>query len=428
MRLVLRVLPLLSLLAAGCDRYQDDPVFAYGRVTSADGSPLPGATLTVERTPHNSYASPPFPSPTFHPYGTVTTEATGDFVLEAPQGDVAWFEGLKSREHRFRLTLPREDGGGTFLSFWFNDDVELPTVQPWEDHLALSTTPEGVTLTFALPPPAPEAPPTAELPNMSDVNGNLVSVPASRPRPVAQLLSQGQLLYARWDVPSPWTLSPYVLEDFASPELNLRAASLGEWWFFPLASIDSYLHFRLEWYTPAVALPAGTLRPVSRGASCKPSPKTECPWTDGQLEQVNLRTAVPEILFVLAGPTRLKHAVVRGVGDDNDLMRLEGSADGETWVRLGDLDLAASRLRLGPSTSADFYYNHFYTREGAYTDEDNPIHGPTQKYAGRAYAEAPLADVGPVRYVRLTSRKLLKSPPGDSLYFTSSLAELSLFE
>ncbi|RKH49410.1 hypothetical protein D7W81_41505, partial [Corallococcus aberystwythensis] len=130
-------------------------------------------------------------------------------------------------------------------------------------------------------------PPTADTMELQDANtGDFVPILPTDPEPLLWVTSGGELLWRQPGRTSPWTPGPYVLEDFALPRVQLRAASAGTWMYSPLGGEPGSVEFRLEWRTGAEPLPAGTLRPVSRGATCEPSFPDVCPWTDGLLTPV----------------------------------------------------------------------------------------------------------------------------------------------
>ena len=432
MRHPFRTTVALAMLCTACERLQDDPIFAYGRAEQRDGSPLAGATLSYERArvvyPSSSGGPPePFPEPEWKSYGAATTEASGDYFLEMRYGDVLEPDPNApipdaTSAYRFRVSHREEDGAATFVSFLFVDDVELPTLRVWDSHLALEQTPGGTAVSFRPPPPAPEVPVTGDISNTTTVDGEVVPFDPSEPAAVLLVTSGGKPVFRWWDAPSPWTANPYVMEDFEAPEVGLRAFSLGEWWFYPLGAVRSYLEFRQEWRTPVLPLPPGGLRPVSRGTVCVPAPEGACPWTDGKLDVVPRGNGAASPLTVtLPEPVRLRHAVVRGMSADaGDRFRLEGSADGETWSVL-----AISPLRVSENAA---YLSLLGRRRFAdMTRHDSPFDGPLYEFDGMGFGEAPLEDVGPVRYVRLFRANYARGNTGVPQGF-SALAEVSLFE
>ncbi|HEX8700845.1 MAG TPA: hypothetical protein VF815_18515 [Myxococcaceae bacterium] len=440
MRHVRHLCLVLSLLAAGC-RYPEDPIFAYGRVLQANGEPLAGATLTVERAPQpirdffEEEEEEPEGPPPYAPYGTATTQANGEFTHEFLAGDVeeSADDGSFYVQHRFRLALPLEDGRGTFVSFIFNDgDVELPTLQPWEDRFTVSQEAAGPTLSFAPAPPPAEVPPSGKnrlliLGPEGDVE---IDVLPTVPEPIVQLFSGGERLWLQQGVNSPWSPSPYVLEDFASPEAQLRAVSMGTWLFSPLGSASSAVDFRQEWRTPRLPVSAGALRPVSRGASCEPSPPGACPWTDGQLAPVkffsgDLDDAPYSLVITLAEPTRLSRAVIRGlehghVFTGTERLQLEGSADGASWFPLADLVLRTRDLQQSAIDSMNAAFAHS-------TSWDSPFDGELEQYEQLpVFLDVPLQSADPVRHLRLQVHAQSEDVSGRRILF--SLAEVSLFE
>jgi len=426
----------LCLLATGC-RYPEDPFFAYGRVLGANGEPLAGATLSLERFPQpprdfgQEEPEGPF---AFTPYGTATTQADGDFTLQFLSGDVeeSASDGSFYVQHRFRLALPLENGQGTFVSFIFNGDMELPTLRPWEARFTVSQELAGPTLSFAPAPPAAELPPSGR--NRVLILGpegeTQVEVPVTVPEPIVQLFSGGGRLWMQQGVSSPWRPSPYVLEDFASPEAQLRAVSLGTWFFSPLGSAGSAVDFRQEWRTARLPLPAGASRPISRGASCQPSPPGACPWTDGQLASVpffseDLDEAPTSLVITLAEPRRLSRAVIRGLEHGHlftgtERLRLEGSVDGASWLPLADLVLRTRSFEQAALNSLNEGFAHT-------TSWDSPFDGQLEQ-SNRLplFVDVPLQSAEPVRHFRLQVEAESEELSGRRLLF--SLAEVSLFE
>ncbi|MBJ6766249.1 hypothetical protein JGU66_36355, partial [Myxococcaceae bacterium JPH2] len=284
--------------------------------------------------------------------------------------------------------------------------------------------------TFEPAPPSPTRPITAQPPlTYDDGIHEEQKLEPTRPLPIAWLRSGDATFWYQWDVHSPWEPTPYVMEDFAAPDAQLRALSVGGWGFKPLGANSSYVSFRMEWRTARVPIVAGALRPVSRGAACQPSPTDGCPWTDGKADVVRFnqypgRTPQADALTLsLTSPTRLARAVVRALdfipGYQTTMqVRLEGSADGEQW----------SLLQEAPVTplTADVAWNAFAGLSD-YSAKDSPYGDPPfSPEAEPTYLDLPLNDIGPVRHVRLTvvnqDGAQVKTLP------LTRLAELSLFE
>ncbi|RKH04455.1 hypothetical protein D7V97_25355 [Corallococcus sp. CA053C] len=326
-----------------------------------------------------------------------------------------------------------EAGRGTFALLYIDDDVELPTLQPWDAHPRVESGPQGTTVAFP-PAPAPlETPETAKLTEIAFSDGTAHPIPPSTPEPWVFLTTSDTLLWQQRVATSPWTASPYVLEDFAAPRVQLRAASVGYWYFSPLGGEPGGVDFRMEWRTAHEPLPAGALRPLSRGATCEARFPGTCPWTDGQLEPVNIvaRVDAPQVLsvvFSLPRPGLPRHAVVRGLGylqgyEGKEWLLLEGSADGEQWRPL--TRTVVREVERHTDDALDFMYSHFISL----TPEDSP-YGDLPFALGSqtpVFADAPLADGEPVRFVRL-SVETLTFEGGTRLVGLSSLAELSVFE
>jgi hypothetical protein len=411
-------LPLLALLVTGCERMPEDPIFMYGQVKHLDGSPAGGTPLRMDRA-LDSFDHLPGGSHylegrvwKYEPFSEGTTEASGRFTLEALSQDLSAEAFVEESGyqgtlwHRFRVSPPLEaDGSGVFVAFVADDDVELPPLQPWASGFAVG---DGASLTFAAAPRAPELPPSATLPQVS-VGGSEdpIIAPPSTPEPVVQLVGGDGLVWQQVAATSPWTPSPYVLEDFDGVEAQVRAATAGQWYFEPLLAEPSSLTFRMEWRSPRVALPAGARRPVSRGRPCSPGPVDRpCPYTDGKLESVVTLLpsdgsifdgGVESLTFTLDAPTRLRRLVVRNLETTLDYqprMRvvLEGSADGEAWTQLG------SFVHVNHSDDPSRSLLDFALRD---TATDSPFDGPMELWTPPVFLDAPLTGELPVRYVRL---------------------------
>ena len=416
---------LATLLIAGCERYPEQPIFVYGQALQGEGVPLREAELSFDRREETYSPSPSDDSaPAFTSYGKVITQADGTFTLELPARDVEQVVSTSLRKYRFRVsTPPDEKGQAALLSFTFNaQDVELPMLRPWDAGLAVSEGASGPVVTFASPPSAPEKPPSAKLPVFIGAS-NEEPVAPTNPEPVLRLLSGEAVFWQELAGTGAWTPPAWALEDFASPEVQLRALSLGEWWFEPLWAESSQVTFRLEWRSARQPLSRGTLLPLSRGASCEPWwQRGVCPWTDGQLTSASLvDTPNPtEVGVVLVAPARPSRAVIRGlqaeagpfVGPTSIV--LEGSEDGANWHPLGSTPVPRSWL-MDPMDPFAFL--------GQQWADDSPFDGPLLLNGAPLFLSVPLSSPAPVRHVRLYalsaqgSRKVLHS-----------LAELSLFE
>lgn len=425
-RTLVTSLALMASAVTGCDRYAEDPVFAYGRALHRDGSPRSGETLPLERVPPNEEV--------FQPFGTVVPDASGDFILELLYGDVVSETDFSSSRSLFRMSLPLEaDGSGASLAFSFRDDVELPELKPWDAHPVVSVGEQGPSVAFPPAPPAPPLPVTADTLELFTMDGTVIPILPSTPEPLLWVTSGGELLWRQPGTTSPWTPSPEVMEDFASPRVQLRAASGGTWLFSPLGGQSSSVDFRLEWRTGAEPLPAGTLRPVSRGAACEPSFPDVCPWTDGLLTPVDFfeketDPRVHSVVITLPQPTLPRRAVVRGLQylrgyGGKDSLVVEGSTDGERWQSLARVvlrDLNATEQSLYDAQTG--FYNEPTGGASAYGD------GPLLlgRYE-RVFQDVPLSSTEPVRFVRFSVESLTydgTSPPAELW----TLSELSVFE
>ena len=437
-------LPLLALLATGCEPMPEDPVFIHGRLLRADGASGAGAPLTLERalgnTRGNRPRSPSGPKEriwNYAPYLTGTTDAEGYFTLEALSGDTSTGRLLRSgyRRHRFRVAPPLEaDGHGVFMTFFFDKDVELPLLQPWASGFAVNDGPGGRTLSFAVAPPVPELPPSATLDEDYDSTGTTQGLLSPTvPEAVVLLHGEGGLVWQQMKAASPWTPNPYLLEDFAGVEAQLRAATVGRWYFEPLGGLYSELEFLMEWRTARLPLPAGGLRPVSRGATCSPSPvQGACPFTDGKLASVETapegtpsededeEPGVKSLTITLQAPARPQRLVVRGLETSLDIIEsriklvLEGSPDGLVWSPL--------------STHSIVNFDSKEQRRWRFNDQDPPADSPFDKpvrlFEPPIFLDTALTVATPVRHVRLSVKPEGRVVTGRLM----RLGEVSLFE
>ncbi|WP_223641133.1 hypothetical protein [Corallococcus sp. EGB] len=424
-RALVTSLALVASAVTGCDRYPEDPIFAYGRALHRDGSPRAGEPLPLERL-HPEEES-------FQPFGTVVPDASGDFILELLYQDVVETDP-SGRRCVFRMSLPLEaDGSGASLAFSFQNDVELPELKAWDAHPVVSVGEQGPSVAFPPAPPAPPLPVTADTLELRSMDGDLIPILPSTPEPLLWVTSGGELLWRQTGAPSPWTPSPQVMEDFASPRVQLRAASGGTWLFSPLGSEASSVDFRLEWRTGTEPLPAGTLRPISRGAPCEPSFPDVCPWTDGLLTPVDFfkketDPRVHSVVITLPRPTLPRRAVVRGLQylrgyGGRDSLVVEGSADGEHWQSLARVvlrDLSSTEQSLLDAQLG--FFNEPTAEASSYGDA--PLLLGRRE---RVFQDVPLSSTEPARFVRFSVESLTydgSAPPAD-LY---TLSELSIFE
>jgi hypothetical protein len=419
---------LVGLCATGCEPYPDSPVFIYGLALREDGTPFRQTALSLEgaSTPVSLDAF------TFTPYATVTTHENGAFALEIPAGDIMpRVDGVDSRQRptfreRFRVATPLEKGRGAFLSFTLTNgggDSELPMMHVWDARLAWADAPAGRVLTFAPPPPTPEAPegivvdrdelPPGEEPP-DDAEDPIV------PLPSLQLHGPEGRLWQEHGVTAPWTLAPWLAEDFPSLEAQVRVVSVGAWNRMPLTSPESWLRFRLEWRSERLALPAGTLRPLSRGAACLPALETPCPFTDGRLAEAKPSELwpggapsepPPTVGVALDAPARVSRVVIRGLTTAGHVLAIEGSEDGVQWTELTRRTLTETDGETGNSRS-------FRSLSHADSPWDPPL-----RMRGQYFLDVPLPGAPQVRYVRLVP--LWR---GTKAMVTTSLAEVSLFE
>ncbi|AFE03375.1 putative lipoprotein [Corallococcus coralloides DSM 2259] len=425
-RALVTSLALLASATTGCQRYPEDPVFVYGRALRRDGTPHSGEPLSVQRMDRETRV--------FQPFGTVLPEPSGDFTMELLYGEAVSDTYAFRDMNRFTLALPlEEDGSGAFVSFLFQDDVELPTLQPWDAHPTVSMGEQGPIVAFPPAPPAPAQPKTADTMEMQDeATGDFIPLLATDPEPLMWVMSGDELLWRERGMTSPWTPGLYVLEDFVQPRVLLRAASSGTWIYSPLGSEMSSVEFQLEWRTGAEPLPTGTLRPLSRGATCEPSPSGDCPWTDGLLTPVDFpqERATPRaksLAITLPQPGTPRRAVVRGLSyvpgpHGKDWLVLEGSADGEQWQSLARVTLQDLTSLERNLLDTQFGFNVQSTGDSPYGDGPLPL--------GRkapVFQDVPLTGTDPVRFVRLTVETLGYNSAIQPVELRT-LSELSIFE
>jgi hypothetical protein len=435
-------LPLLALLATGCEPLPEDPIFIHGRLLRADGASGAGTPLKVERA-LNTRGSLPEPNEriwNYAPHSTGTTEAEGYFTLEILSGDTygdSYTENqFLDRRHRFRVVPPLEaDGHGVFMAFLFDNDVELPPLQQWASGFAVNDGPGGRTLSFAAAPPAPELPPSGKLVEYfgpDETTPELLT--PTVPEAVVLLHGEGGLVWQQMKAASPWTLSPYLLEDFAGVEAQLRAATVGLWYFEPLGGQSSGLDFIMEWRTARLPLPAGGLRPVSRGAACSPSPvQGACPFTDGKLASAETNPpgapsedeedGVKSLTFTLEAPARPRRLVVRGLETVLNTFRppnklvLEGSPDGLTWSPLS----TNSIVSFDPEDPRRWTFGAIRG-----TQADSPFDGPARLFYPPIFLDTALTVATPMRHFRLSAKEESQGRLVTSRLMR--LVEVSLFE
>ncbi|NTX35849.1 hypothetical protein HUA78_15480 [Myxococcus sp. CA033] len=420
---------LVSLGSAGCEPFPDSPIFFYGMALRADGSPFHSTALPLDGGRHSKIYRDPLD---FSPYGMTTTRDNGAFVLEILSGDIGPFVtggGSSPRPNaraRFRVATPLEDGPAAFVSFTQvngGGDSELPVLRVWDADLAWSDAPTGRWLTFAPPPSAPEAPRGVVVdiddttPQPGSPEGDLED--PSIPRPVFQLHTKEGLVWNEEAVTSPRLLSPWLLEDFATLEAQVRVVSAGAWRRDALTSDEAWLHFRLEWRSERLPLPAGALRPLSRGARCHPVTDVPCPFTDGLLAEQRISELWPRgepsssprrVGVQLETPAQLSRVVIRGLRTYGQEVVIEGSEDGVQWSELARRPLAEA-----PTTGNSRLFRNV-------SDADSPWDPPIPGYE-YAFLDISLPGGPPVRYVRLLSMW-----PSPQEIEVTSIAELSLFE
>lgn len=421
-------LVLLGLCGTSCEPYPDSPVFFYGLALRGDGAPFRQTELTLEGGRGGNTVGPL----DFTPYGTATTHDNGAFALEILAGDIlSPMDGEDTRlrptfRERFRVATPVENGRAAFLSFTLatgGGDSELPVMRTWDANLASGEEPTGRVLTFAPPPPAPAPPPgvVAEDPvpaQEGDVSGG--EEDPIVPVPTLQLHGREGLVWQEHAVTSPRLLSPWLIEDQAAVEAQVRVVSAGAWNRYPLTNPESWLRFRLEWRSERLPLPAGTLRPVSRGAACHPALDAPCPFTDGLLAEKqpselwpNDRPVGTPLLVGVSLPAtaRLSRVVIRNLVTFGQELVIEGSEDGEQWTELARRTL--SEQEEGTRSSRVFRND---------SEADSPW-DPPLRMSNAYFLDIPLPGTPAARHVRLVPRF-----QGTAVVAVASLAELSLFE
>ncbi|RKH37606.1 hypothetical protein [Corallococcus llansteffanensis] len=317
-----RLLP-LCLALGGCALEPDDPIYLSGTVLEADGTPWRGGPLTLMR-PRNTDPQPDgyggvTGTPRYEPWAEVVPDAEGLFLHRLTAREV----GADGLEHphpwtdvtAFQLHLPRTDGGRDFLSFQVDLDADLPPLRAWNGQVHAVEERGGARLTWDA------VVPTADL-----------------PEPEYFVRVQGEAGLA-WQVHAgsaePW-LGPWMLEDF-DVQTRVQAVSKGtRVWF------KNTLFYSAVGESPPVPLPFTGQVPASRGAGCALASGSfePCPLTDGKLERFrvsNEQEALPKAVYlVLKEPVRPQRVLVRGLTGFGDVLHVEGSVDGETWVPMGD--------------------------------------------------------------------------------------------
>ncbi|QSQ12323.1 hypothetical protein [Myxococcus landrumensis] len=430
MRGLTHSLALLALLCTGCERMPEDPVFVYGTLQHLDGSPSAHAPVTLEHRPYtfDPYGPPSTPEP-FTPFREFQSDNRGDYVLEVLAGEAAHDDTRGFTEARFRVAMPLEQGHGVFTSFRFDDDVELPPLRPWETRLVVSQGQEGPALSFAKAPPPLTQPFSAKLPQVVLPNGTeFQDIAPLVPVPVVQLLGPEGLVWEAHDPASPWQPNPYQLEDFPGVEAQVRSVTMGTWFFEPLGGSNSSVSFRVEWRGPRERVPSGTVRPVSRGATCYPSPvDAPCAYTDGSLRIVQTKpesrgSGVEEVVLSWETSVRPRRIVLRNLevvtGYDPAMhVLMEGSMDGITWAPLADV------LHQNFDPASPFGQVINIALEG--TEADSPYgDSPLDVIRQARFFDMPLAGDVVVRHIRLRVR----SQDTSRTLPVYALSELSVFE
>lgn len=224
---------------------------------------------------------------------------------------------------RMRMTSTAPGLSGRFeLTFLPHPGkVDLPAMKAWSDGLHVDATRPELSVSFETLSASHGITGTTFNAQLSGASGE----------PIAHLCG----------VRPSFIVNPMLLEDFAGPKLTLSAhTQLGQ----PREAM------RMVHRSETVALGAGSLIPVSRGAACSTHLQGPCPLTDGKLEetpqlfpdeaytQPGARDWPVEVL--LPRPTVLKKAVLRGLGFASNellLLTIEGRRDDGTWTPLGSV-------------------------------------------------------------------------------------------
>jgi hypothetical protein len=428
----------------GCVFYPETPVFAYGQALHADGSPLSDLTLSLESTPRTYSAAADeeglSPPPVFSLYGDTRTGQDGKFILELRAGDLELdFSSAEERRpsYHFRLATPLEQGRSVFVSFEAEagGDIELPLMRIWDANLSLEESATGRALAFAPLPPTPTPPLSARVPFNEEEDperpGEILRIPTppTPPRPVIQIHTPGGLLWQAEGPQASRALPPHLLEDFTGLEAQVRVVSAGRYYFSPLLAAEIPMNFRIEWRSERLALPPGSLRPISRGAACYPAAEGTCPWTDGQLTPVRLPPPaegepLPPTGITLPAPANISRIVIRGLETYAETLQLEASEDGVTWTQVATVSMPDRTLRHPGSTQEDIYFQGIRDDlQLSASPFDPSLDMGSAARRASVFLDVPLPAAVRLRHLRVSG---LWEPVGT--VGVKALAELSLFE
>lgn len=290
----------------------DDPVTVTGKALNADGTPVANTDLVLGRSENSTCAL------TTSSFATVKTNTDGEWKWSGKGSDTQ--NGDLAR--CFRISLP----SATDESYAERDflvqinDVKVPDLQRWTGGVAVQQTNTGAELSFT----------------PISVDGAKVTA--------LQLRKTGST-YEWWqqqNPTSPVALSDEVLEDHS--DLKGWVVATGE-------VKGSGTTFQTSYGSAKVTVTGHGKIPVSRGANCSFKETEACKLTDGDASvqlAANDNTAPLEAKITLPAAKVLKKAVFRafGVGVNPKSVIIEGSSDGTTFEKLGEVTDAAA-INLG---------------------------------------------------------------------------------
>jgi hypothetical protein len=357
-----RVRLLALLFAAGCTGEPDDLFFWYGTALDTQDAPVSNRRISVRRTKHGG-CWPGTPHPELEPYESFSSFATNDsgeflielmrYQLELPRGD--WGGGSRC----FELVIPG-DSPGVWTSMevvGVAQDQDLSSVLLWEDFVpSINSDSAGYAVV-----------PVSELPR-AEKN------PPGTPFPPGAFVHSADYdqFYYRWQVDTDtgpmWIQNfsdglvlrvvPEMLEGSARARVSLGA--VGD----RLPATDgiggtagSTAIIKIHGRTFPLE-PLGVV-PVSRGASCviRRRQLSPCPATDGSYALFNPEVVAPRqfsrddegVFFAmrLSRPAVARALVLRDVfafgGYPDSTIKVEGSADGVSWRKLGTFEAEEKR-------------------------------------------------------------------------------------
>lgn len=388
MRAVLRVMFCLAVAAAlACERAPDELQFVVGKVVTAEGAPLVGHEVRLERNANFRCTSLSFPGAAFEGIdggafvseGTFASNEHGDFLFEqthrATEADDGDLPGMKAC---FQVVV--EDVGGTSTtSFLFGEgDVELADLPVQRARPTLEQADGGIVL---------------DSKERIDLSGYTASA-------TQWTLRSNETLVWPETAEGRAYLAPELAEDFPGLNVFREAHAIFEPDSAPI-SFQTAFSSQLTLYSPVLEVPRSPSQvrvPLSRGATCEPALPDGgvCPLTDGRAEAVSFLLAPdpdggisrppPDTLQIDLGmPQSIQSLVIRGLNFESpvDDLFVEVSADGQTWARAASFGAFPY-----PTDSAG------WTRV---TLDSNRLDG--------FYAFVPLQTSGPQRFVRVRGQR-----------------------